>query len=112
MLRQPIEALVPECLIAGEPVGSCLERRRLQPTGPELRRAAPADETRALEHTQMLRHCRQAHVEGLGELRHGRLACREAGEDRAPGRIGESRECGVELAGVHIFNQLVTYLHG
>jgi len=51
-----------------DPFRHVLQRRRLQPAGSPLRFAAAGDEARALEHFQVFRDGRQAHVEGLRQL--------------------------------------------
>ena len=50
----------------------------------------------------------EADVERLGELVHRRFTRGEAGEDRAPGRVGEGGERGAEAVG-HVINQWVNY---
>lgn len=57
------------------------------------------------QNAKMLRHCRQRHIERFGELAHGPLAERQAGQDRAAGGIAERGERGIERIG--IVNQLV-----
>jgi len=44
----------------------------------------------------------QAHVEGLGQLAHRRLALGEARQDRAPRRVGKRREGLAEGVGLHL----------
>src|SRR4051812_50054095 len=60
---QPVEALFPELAVAVRKPGDFLQRRGDQPAWPALRIAPPLDEAGALEHLQVLRDCRQAHVE-------------------------------------------------
>src|SRR5262249_40287458 len=78
--------------IARQPVVDGLERSRLQPTGPPLRLAPARDEARGLHHLQMPRHSRQADVEGLRNLVHGRFPLGEPRKNRPPRRIRERRE--------------------
>ena len=78
----------------------------MQPARPPLGVAAAGDQARALEHLEVSRDRGQAHGEWLRELRDGRLAVGEAGEDRATRRIGEGREGKAELVGKHLTDQL------
>src|SRR2546421_312320 len=88
-LVQAPEALLPERAVALDPLVRHPERSRVQTGRPPLGLATALDELRALEHLQMLRDRRQAHVERLRELGHGGLA---SGEDRPPRGIGKGRE--------------------
>ena len=54
------------------------------------------DKTCGLQNFQVLGDGGEAHVERLRQFLHGGLAEREAGEDRAPRRIGEGLEGDVE----------------
>lgn len=58
----------------------------------------PGEQAGALEHAEVLRHRRQRDVEGFRQLGHRGLAHREAGQHRAPGRIGERAKGRVEGA--------------
>src|SRR5688572_28282342 len=71
---ETFEPCLPHMAIACGPVGNRLERRRLDAPRTPLRFAAAGDQPGALEHAQMLRHGRQTHVEGLGQLGDGALA--------------------------------------
>src|SRR5205807_1435554 len=51
---QPIEALVPEAAIVFHPVSDILEGSCLQSARPPLRLAAARNETRSLQHLEML----------------------------------------------------------
>ena len=50
------------------------------------------DETGTLEHTQVLRDGRRAHLEGQGEVLDDGVARGEPGQDGAAGRVGEGGE--------------------
>src|SRR6185503_6615116 len=52
---EPFVARIPEAAVVLGPLGDLLERRRLEPARSPLRFAAACDETRALEHPQVLR---------------------------------------------------------
>jgi hypothetical protein len=96
---EAVEALLPVPPVSTDPVGDIPERFRIQPAWPPLGLPSLLDEAGALEHLQVLRDRGQAHIEGSGELRNGRLAVGEAGEDRPSLRIGEGRERGAEMIG-------------
>src|SRR5215469_17745441 len=105
---EPIEALFPEFAIAPQPDVDVLERRALDAARPPLRFAAARDQARTLQHLQMLRHRRQAHVKRLGQLGDGCLAQRQTREDRTPGRIGERGEGGAETVSRHaVLNRVI-----
>ncbi len=99
---QAIQALLPEAAIMLEPPSGILERARFEPARAPLRLAPARDQTGALEYLEMLGDGRKAHLERLGQLRHRRLARGEAGENRAPGGIGERGEGSAELVGRHL----------
>src|SRR4051812_25219324 len=65
---EPIEALFPELAIVADPVRHFLERAGVETAGAPLRVASAGDQPGALEHFQVLRDRRQAHVERLGQL--------------------------------------------
>src|SRR5258706_11344002 len=71
---EPVEAPLPVAPVDLDPVGDVLQRVGLQPAGTPLRLAAALDQTRALEHLQVLGHRRKADVERLGQLGHPALA--------------------------------------
>src|ERR1043165_2274110 len=99
---EAIEALLPKLFVAIDPVGGVFQRRRLEVAAAPLRVARAGDEAGALEDLEVLRHGGEAHVERGGELGDGRLAGREAGQDRAPGRVGEGGEGVAELVVGHL----------
>jgi len=84
-----------------DPVGRDVEAVGLEPARPELPVAAARDEAGALEHLQVLGDRRQAHVERLGQVVHGRFPVRELGQDRPPGGVGQRREGRIQPAVVH-----------
>src|SRR5688500_2348181 len=65
---QTIEALLPERPVTLRPLRDVLDRGSLETARPPLGVAAPADETGPLQHAQVLRDGRHAHVERLGQL--------------------------------------------
>src|ERR1043165_6550482 len=104
---EAIEALLPKLFVAIDPVGRVLQRRRLEGAAAPLRVVRAGAEAGALEDLEVLRHGGEAHVEWRGELGDGRLAGREAGQDRAPGRVGEGGEGVAELVVGHLTARLI-----
>src|SRR6476469_1675940 len=98
-----METFVPKLAVALEPLVDLLQRIRRDAAGAPLRLAAPGDEAGALKHLEVLGDGGAAHLEGLGELRHGGLAKSKPGENGAPGRIGKGCERGAELVGGHSY---------
>ena len=86
------------------PVNHFLERRRIDVAAPELRIARASDEARPLEHAEVFRYARQAHVEGLGQLGDRALAGHEPGQNRPPCRVGKGGKRESELIGGHVLN--------
>src|SRR5262245_23500205 len=92
-----IEALIvllPVPAIGAGPFGDLLERPRFELTRSPLRLAAAHDEPGTLEHPQVLRDRRPAHVERLRELGDGGRAVREPLEDKY---VPRQETCSREL---------------
>src|SRR5215218_2883039 len=68
VLVQPVVSLLPETAVPVGPLGDLLQRGHPEPRGPPLPLPAPRDESGALQHPQVLRDRRQAHLEGLRQL--------------------------------------------
>src|SRR5580658_8298672 len=81
VIAQPVEVLFPKPAIVAKPVVDIAKGRRGKPARPPLRLAAALDEAGALQHFQMLRNRRKAHVEGRTELGDRGFARGEAGEE-------------------------------
>src|SRR5262245_48061564 len=101
IIVQTIETLLPDAPILLQPVGGVLEWTRLEPAGPPLRLTTAGDQAGALQHLEVLGDGGQAHREGRGQLHDRDLTRGEAGEDRAPGGVGEGGEGGAEAIGRH-----------
>src|SRR5688572_24612259 len=99
---ESLVALVPEFPEIAGPLGHILERRCLEPARAPLCIPAPRDQTRPLQHTQVLRDRGTAHREWLGELLHRRFSRCQSREDGATRRIGEGGEGDAELIGVRV----------
>jgi hypothetical protein len=67
--------------------------------------ALPHEQAGFFQNAKVFRNRGQRHVERLGELADRPLTERQPGEDRAPRRIAEGGEGGVER--IEIVNQLV-----
>jgi hypothetical protein len=85
VIRQTVEAFIPELSVALEPLRGFLEAICAQPTRSPLRVATALDQSCSLEHLEMLGDCRQAHRQGRCELAHRRLALGKPREDLAAG---------------------------
>src|SRR5689334_22240610 len=108
---EAVEALLPETAIVADPPGGPFERRCIEANGAGLGVAAAQDEAGAFKHLQVLGDGWLAQSEGGDELVDRGLAGREPRKDRAPRRVGQSREYAVELlrggkAGHNITDQL------
>src|SRR6267143_535175 len=65
---QPFKAPRPEPPVLRGPVGDILERTCLEPAGPPLCLVSPRDQSRALQHLEVLGDSRHADLEWLGQL--------------------------------------------
>src|SRR6185437_2253057 len=68
ILVQAVKALLPETPVSLYPSPHLFERACLELARPPLRRAAAGDEPRLLQHLEVLRDRRQAHIEWFGKL--------------------------------------------
>jgi hypothetical protein len=93
---EAIQAFVEKAAVKAEPLVDILQRPRLDPARPPLRRAAARDQAGALQHLEMLGHRRQAHGEGFRQLRHRGFAQSEPRQDGPAGGIGKGRKGSVE----------------
>src|SRR5688572_299444 len=115
VLLQPVVAFLPETPVPLRPRGDLLQRSRLEPGWPPLPLATPGDEPRSLQHLQVLRDGRQAHLERFRQLRHRGLPRRQPRQDRPPRGIREGREGAVQPTGcrghstLQLNNCLVNY---
>lgn len=82
-----------------EPVINRIDAWQCQPAGPPRAIDSALDQLRTFEHLEMARNRRLRDVERPRELHDGRLALRQATQNRAPCGIGERRENMVE--GLH-----------
>jgi len=93
-----VEAMLPEGSVGVDPFRGLAQRARLE----REHVLAPADlapqETRALEHAEVLGDRVQRQIEWLGQIRDASLAEREPGEDRPPGGVGDGGEGAIEVA--------------
>ena len=74
---------LPEVPVPGDPVGRGVQGRGLEAAEPAGAVLVHGDQARALEDLQVLRDGRLAHLEGLGQLSHRRLAGGEPRQDGA-----------------------------
>src|SRR5262245_20002236 len=85
VLVESVVALTEELLVPLEPRRDVSQRLGLQPAGTPLRLATLLDEAGSLEHLQVLRDRRQAHIERRRQVAHRRLAVGKSGDDRPTG---------------------------
>src|SRR3954452_3203751 len=103
---ESVHAGLPGALARLHPVDRLVEGVGLHAARPQLGVAAARDQSGALEHLEVARDRRQAHRERLRQLADGRLALRQAGQDRAARRVGERGEGEAELVGLHVTRRL------
>src|SRR5712691_6401489 len=115
VLVQPVVALLPELAVALDPLVGLLQRPGLEPGGPPLPLPPPRDQPRPLQHLQVLRDRRQAHLERFRQLGDGGLPRRQPREDRPSRGIREGPEGAVQPFGglrhstLQVHNQKVKY---
>ena len=95
---QPIQPRVPEFLVALEPFERAFHRSWVELAAHDAADFFPLDQPCILENGQMLDDARQRHADRRGELSDRALAVPQPEQDRAPRRIGERAEHGVEPA--------------
>src|ERR1051325_3129159 len=94
---EAVETLLPEFAVVLDPLSDVLERRGLETARPPLRLASTGDESRALEHFQMLRDRRETHLERPRQFENRCFARGKPRQDGPTRRIGERGERGVEI---------------
>src|SRR5262245_12312597 len=107
---EAVEALLPEPAELVEPVRDPFQPRGFQTAWPELGRAPARDDAGLLQHLEVLGDGGLAEIERLAQLRHRRLAPRQAGDNRAPGRVRERGERHGEWVSHYISTQLYNYI--
>jgi len=94
--RELIELELPELPVAFDPGRRLPHRRGDEGSTTDATLLLDAREPRALEHADVLGYRGEAHVEPRRELADRPVTGGEASENRAPRRIGERAEGGVE----------------
>src|ERR1022692_1788057 len=100
-LVEPLMALVPEPLVAGQPGGYLAQRLGVQVAEPGGRPPGAGDEPRVLQHLQVPGDGRLGHAERRGQLCDGGIPLGQPGQDRPPDRIRERPEDEAQLVGRH-----------
>ena len=98
--------LLPEPTVAVDPAGHVLQGPRDQPAAADPSLFRVCDQTRALEHPQMLVDAGERDAKRARQLGEGRVARRQLGEDRAARGVGERCEGRIE-GGAVILNHVV-----
>ena len=101
---KPVGPALPEGALLDEPALGGGEPVGIEMTGADAAALFGPDEPRCFEHREMFQEGGQAHFEWRRQLFYRRRAIDEAIDDRAPRRIGERMEDGVE------FGQLVYHM--
>src|SRR2546421_9045320 len=99
VLVQSVVALLPEAAVPLGPLGHLFERSRFEPSRAPLALPAPRDQPCPLQHLQVLRDGREAHLERLRQLLDRGHPSGQPRQDRSPGRIGERCKGGVQPLG-------------
>ena len=104
-----IEAIAPEALVAVEPFVGFVHRLGAQPAGDDAAGLVASDQPGIRQHVEMLHHRRQRHRKRLGQRADREpVGLAQAGEQRAPGWVGERGKGAVERSG-RIVNHVVKY---
>src|ERR1700677_300715 len=85
---KPVEALFPELPVILEIIDRLFHRFRLQPARPPLRLPPTRNQPATLQHLQVLRDRRQAHLERRRKLRDRNFSQRQPRQNRPARRIG------------------------
>src|SRR5690349_1088151 len=89
---QPVEPAFPGRDMSAKPVIGAPKHPWREGACPYAPGFLRRDEAAAFEYANMLQHRRQADLEGLGEFADRGVSQAQAGDNRAPGRIGEGGE--------------------
>src|SRR4051794_37397964 len=92
MSVEACEVLVPEPAIPLHPRGGLAQRAGLETAGTPLCGTAARDETGVLQDLEVAGNRREADLERLGELGHGRLTLGEPRQDGTARGVGERSE--------------------
>src|ERR1700677_1098728 len=95
-----VQAALPLLTEGLDPLGDVLHRKRRKSARTPLRVATAFDEARMLEHLEMLGDRRLTELKRLHQLRNGRFALRQTGQDGAACRIAERLEGDAKSGGV------------
>src|SRR5437868_10542917 len=107
-LDEPLDARIPEALVAPEPVVRSRKRPWVDAAVVDASADGAFQESSPLEHLDVLRRRSERHPVRRRELAHGLLALGEPLEHLAPGVGAERAEDAVE-PGLAIFNHRVEY---
>jgi hypothetical protein len=96
MCIESVESLIPQQAIRVEPVRNIDKRVCAQSARPPLRFSSTLDQTSALQHFDMPRHCGQAHPERGSKLGDCRLSACKSRQDSAPRRVRQCTESYIQ----------------
>jgi hypothetical protein len=86
----------PEAAHFANPFVDLLDHARIEKAVMNAPFFLPHHQAGPLQHPQVLRDCRQRHVERLGQLGDRPVAAGQPGQDGAAGGVGDGEECGVQ----------------
>ena len=95
-LDEPLDACIPEAFVAAEPVIGARERARVDANVVYASPDTAFHEARPFECLDVLRRCRQRHLERLGEFAYRLFAFGETLQHGATGGIAERAEDQVQ----------------
>src|SRR5262249_17153905 len=107
-LVQRVKPCAPELAVPLDPGGLFFQRAHAKPAGSDAPGLFSSDERCPLQHTNMLLHAREGHVELSGEFRDRSVGAAELLQHAAPGRVRQRGERKVEV-GFVILNHIVQY---
>ena len=105
VVGQRIEAVLPKPTVEVHPPGGFLNGPGHETAVVDAAFFSARKQSRSFEHTEVLRDGGQRDVEGFGQPCHRRRPLRQAGQDRAAGRVGQGGECCIQ----YIVNHMVNY---
>jgi len=99
-VAQEVEPAFPDSAVLGDPVLDRVHRAGVEAAGADPTGLLGTHEPAALEHVEVLQHCRQRHAERRRELAHRGGPPGELHDDRATVAVGQSVERQIELLGL------------
>jgi hypothetical protein len=99
---ESVETTLPEYAVLGNPVIRFAQGSGFEFAGAPLGLPPARDQSRSLEHLEVLGHSGQAHGERLGQFGDGSFATGQARQNGTPGRVGQGGEGIAEMIVLHV----------